>query len=122
MTHPLTIPCLCLTHPGTFCACFTHPISMCHCLTHPLSGCMCLSHPVTCVCVTHPGTICPPGSICAAMTHQCIGSIIPGCGVSGDPGPEGQAVDPQQLAALKEQLQQQIKQIEELQQKQKGSK
>lgn len=96
-TH-ITNPCLGCTLAVTV-PCFTHTtITICytgsHCLPHTL---------VTC----HPGTICPTGSICTTGSVGTI-TITP-----TTPVQQGGGLTRESIAQLKDQLQQQIAQLDE---------
>jgi len=106
----------CLTHHAT-CGCTLHActfVPTCACLSRPGTLCECLSGHIT---VCHGGTICPGGTQCLAGTG-CGGTVV-GCGGTvACGGSLTPVIDPasgggERLAALKAQLQEQIKAIEQ---------
>jgi hypothetical protein len=105
-TH-ITNPCLGCTNAPTV-PCVTHTtITICytgsHCLPHSLVTC-----PTGTITVCHTGTICPGGSICTGGTTPGTITITP-----TTPQFQGGGLTRESIAQLRDQLQQQIAQLDE---------
>jgi hypothetical protein len=96
----ITNPCLGCTHIVTFCVTHT-TITICY------TGSVCPAHSIT-VCAGG-GTICPGGSICTGGTEPTIFTITP----TTPQFQQGGGLTRESIAQLKEQLQQQISQLDE---------
>jgi len=117
--------CLCATQSPSLCVCLSHVGTLCHCISHPLTcqgcsiavSCLCASHQpsIYCDCASHAGTFCNCSillSRCDCITNQPSLQCVPGTfGPGGDP-----LGDPEQLAALKQQLKQVLADVEKQEQ------
>lgn len=100
--------CNCVSHLGTVCLCASHPAT-CGCTVH--ITCLCVSNPVTCAGCSIIISHCE----CASYAPSVCGPLSGGCGPSFEP--QG---DPEQelagLSALKDQLKQQLAEVEKQEQ------
>jgi hypothetical protein len=95
----VTNPCFGCTHIITYCVTHT-TITICY------TGSVCITHSIT---ACPGGTICPGGSICTGGTEPTIITITP----TTPQIQQGGGLTRESIAQLKEQLQQQISQLDE---------